>query len=230
MPDDYIEKLYATYPSNVVDAYVNGEFVNMKSGTVYTGYNRDGNRSLEKIISSDNEREPLFVGMDFNIGKMAAVVYVRRGSGGQYWHAVEEVSNETDTPSMIEVLKSRYRGHTINVYPDASGRNRKSNDASLSDISLLENAGFRIYANKKNPFVRDRVLAANKAFEEKIVYVNDRTCPEFASCLERQAYNDRGEPDKTNDTDHMNDAGTYPIAFEMPIVKPVGNLKVKFAY
>ena len=41
-----------------------------------------------------------------------------------------------------------------------------------------------------------------------------------AACLEQQAYDKSGEPDKRSGFDHQNDATTYPIAFEMPIKKP----------
>ena len=37
-----------------------------------------------------------------------------------------------------------------------------------------------------------------------------------------------GEPDKTSGTDHQNDATTYPIAYEFPIVRPVA--KVDFTF
>ena len=101
-------------------------------------------------------------------------------------------------------------------------------DASISDISLLERAGFSVYANKSNPLVRDRVLAANAAFTKGRVYVNDERCPEYARCLEQLAYDANGAPDKKSNIDHLPDAGTYPIAFEMPIVKPVAALKIRF--
>ncbi|MFY5900453.1 terminase, partial [Acinetobacter nosocomialis] len=36
---------------------------------------------------------------------------------------------------------------------------------------------------------------------------------------ERQIYDDYGQPDKSAGFDHMNDAGTYPIAYLFPIDK-----------
>jgi hypothetical protein len=49
-----------------------------------------------------------------------------------------------------------------------------------------------------------------------------------ASCLEQQVYRN-GEPDKTSGVDHQNDATTYPIAYEMPILRPVANVDFNFA-
>jgi hypothetical protein len=48
--------------------------------------------------------------------------------------------------------------------------------------------------------------------------VNADQCPTFAESLEKQAYNDKGEPDKTSGFDHTNDAGGYFIAYRFPVI------------
>lgn len=221
LPDDYIDSLFDTYPSQLISAYLNGQFVNLTSGTVYHNYNRERCRSTETI----KDGEPLFIGQDFNVGKMASTIYVKRSNG---WHAVAELSDLFDTPDVIRVIQERWQnaGHRIIMYPDASGKNRKSNNASTSDLALLEQAGFEVRNNASNPAVKDRVLSMNKALESSKVWVNDKACPSTARCLEQQAYDKNGEPDKSNDNDHQNDATTYPIAYEMPVVKPLAQIKV----
>lgn len=83
------------------------------------------------MLSASSEtvkvNDVLHVGMDFNVTKMAAVVYVRRG---EHMHAVDEFFNLFDTPAMIEAIQERYPNHEVAVYPDASGENRKSSNAS----------------------------------------------------------------------------------------------------
>lgn len=76
---------------------------------------------------------------------------------------------------------------------------------------------------------KDRVAAMNKALESGMVMVNEQACPDTARCLEQQAYDKNGEPDKGGGSDHQNDATSYPIAYEMPVVKPVINIPVRFA-
>jgi hypothetical protein len=215
LPDDYIPSLEATYPAELIDAYLRGQFVNLTSGTVYRSYNRITHRSSEAI----QKGEPLFIGQDFNVGKMASVIYVKRSSG---YHAVAELADLFDTPDVIRVITDRWKseGHRIIMYPDASGKNRKTGDASQSDLNMLHNAGFELRVNNRNPAVKDRVLATNAAYAKGLLWINDRECPTFAKCQEQQAYNKAGEPDKESGCDHMNDAGTYPIAFEMPIIRP----------
>ncbi len=223
LPADYISSLIETYPKQLIEAYLGGQFVNLTSGTVYNAYNRERCRSRETIQAG----EPLFCGQDFNVGKMATTIYVKRANG---WHAVAELCDLFDTPDVIRVIKERWQdaGHRIIMYPDASGKNRKSNNASTSDKALLEQAGFEVRVNPSNPAVKDRVLSMNKALESGKVWINDSLCPNTARGLEQQAYDRNGEPDKSSGVDHQNDATTYPIVYEMPIHKPVTHIPVQF--
>lgn len=223
LPDGYIESLQDAYPAHLLEAYLEGRFVNLTSGTVYTSYNRHACDSDETI----RDGEPLFIGCDFNVTKQAATVYVQR-DGGKAWHCVDELVNMYDTPEMVSIIQNRYKNNHIVIYPDASGKSRKTVDASKSDIALLEQAGFTIRVNKRNPAVKDRIMSMNAALEQGRVKVNANKCPTVAECLEQQVYKN-GEPDKSNGRDHQNDATTYPIAYEMPVVKPVTNVSFKFA-
>lgn len=187
-------------------------------GVIYYCFNRQINASNESVKA----RETLHIGMDFNVTKMAGVVYVKRG---EQMHAVDEFNNLFDTPAMIDAIKKKYSDHSIAIYPDASGDNRKSNNASETDITMLKKAGFRVYVNSSNPAVKDRINSTNARFcntlGERNLFVNINKCPEFTKCLERHIYDDNGQPDKKSGFDHMNDAGTYPIAFLFPIKKDI---------
>jgi hypothetical protein len=214
LPGDYIDNLRASYPAQLIEAYIEGRFVNLTSGTVYRSYDRAANRSGETI----NGNEPLFIGQDFNTGNMASAVYVRRVNG---YHAVAELTGGLDTPATIVTIREKWPHNRVTIYPDASGTSRKSVNASTSDIALLKQAGFYVRAKKTNPRVKDRVLAVNSGFERGELWVNDTACPTFAGALEQQAYDKNGEPDKTSGHDHINDAGGYMPAYEMPVRKPV---------
>jgi len=225
LPSGYIESLAGIYPEHLLKAYLQGEFVNLTSGTVYISYDRQIHNSKEQIRPG----EPLFIGCDFNVTQQAASIYVQR-EGGYQWHCVAELTNMYDTPEMIRIIQDKWQsqGHKIYIYPDASGGSRKTVNASLSDIALLEGAGFIVRAHKTNPAVKDRISSTNAAFEKGRVFINARACPTVAQCLEQQTYKN-GEPDKSSGVDHQNDATTYPLAYEMPIVKPVANVKFAFA-
>lgn len=222
LPAEYVQTLRDIYPANLLNAYIDGQFVNLTSGTVYSGYDRIKNRTSVVIAP----KEPLSIGMDFNVTNMSAVVYVIREG---VWHAASELKGIYDTPAIIQTIKEKWPDRSITIYPDASGNSRKSVDASISDIALLRQAGFSVRAKDSNPRVKDRVMASNAAFGRCDVMVNDAECPDYAKCLEQLAYDKNGEPDKATNLDHLPDAGTYPIAYEMPILKPLSNINVRFA-
>ena len=180
LPPDYIDSLRESYPANLVDAYIEGRFVNLTSGTIYNNYDRERCDSHETI----RENEPLFVGQDFNVGAMASTIYVKRPNG---WHAVDQLTGVYDTPELCKVLKERYQGHKITIYPDASGNSRKTVNASESDISLLKQAGFTVKVNAQNPRVKDRILSVNGALSQGRMWVNARKCPDVVSCLDRKS-------------------------------------------
>lgn len=221
--EEFVQSLMDTYPVGLITAYLEGEFVNLNSQTIYNSYDRSIHDSQEQIMPN----ETLYIGCDFNVNNTAATVYVRR-NGGYYWHAVDELCGVLDTPSLIKLIKERWAGHHIVMYPDASGSARKSVNATESDIGLLQQAGFEIRARRKNPDVRDRIQAANRSFSTGRVFVNSRNCPTVARCLEQQSYDKNNEPDKRSGHDHQNDATTYPLAYEMPIKKPMFALDFSF--
>ena len=222
LPADYIPSLKAIYSPQLVEAYVEGQFVNLTSGSVYKAYDRD----LRKSTAGIREKEDLYIGQDFNVGNMASVIYVRRPSG---WHIVRAITKVFDTPELIKIIKERYPDHKIYIYPDASGKSRKTVDASTSDITLLQEAGFSVLVNRSNPAVKDRINSVNKAFTDGKLWVNSVTCPEVAASLEQQAYDKNGVPDKSTGLDHLNDAAGYAIVYEMPVRKPVAKLDIQFA-
>ncbi len=183
LPDDYIADLIANYPSSLIAAYIDGEFVNLTSGSVYPSYSRVGNASIETVKPT----EPLHIGMDFNVGKMAAVIFVQRQGNP---HATAEIMGVLDTPAMIRAIKARFPNNPVFVYPDASGAARKSQNASSSDLALLQQANFIVLANASNPAVKDRVLSMNimlHGSQRGKLFVNADACPMFAEALEKQA-------------------------------------------
>lgn len=214
LPDGYIDALRESYPSNLLDAYIEGEFVNLTSGSVYVNFDRE----LNATNITHTDRETLHIGLDFNVGKMAAAVHVMR-DGKVY--AIDEISSGRDTPDVINIIKERYPNNPVIVYPDASGGSASSTNAAQSDLTLLRNANFQVNAPRANGRVRDRIAAVNMALcnndGQRLYYVNIEKCPNIALCLEQQAYDKNGEPDKASGFDHMNDAVGYFVVRKLPI-------------
>jgi len=214
LPKDYVQGLRDSYPGSLIDAYIEGRFVNLTSGTIYSSFERTACATTETV----QPRERLLIGQDFNVGEMSSTVLVRRGDN---LHAVDEIAGGLDTPWLIDTLQEKYAGHGISIYPDASGKSRKTVDASKSDLTLLRAAGFRVIVDHRNPAVRDRIVAVNHGFSGGRLYVNTAKCPILTRALEQQAYAPNGEPDKSSGFDHPNDALGYVVAKEMPVRKPI---------
>lgn len=74
LPKDYIDELKANYPPQLIEAYINGKFVNLVNMPVWSCYDQILNNSREVVEGN----EPLTVGIDFNVGRGCAVIYVDR--------------------------------------------------------------------------------------------------------------------------------------------------------
>ena len=211
LPPEYIETLRQQYPANLLSAYLEGQFVNLTSGTIYHYFNRE--RHDTDIVESEDEE--LLIGQDFNIGGCVSIVYVRRGDT---LVAINEYESY-DTRAIINNTKDKYPSRVVSFYPDASGNARKSS-ASDTDIQLIIEAGFKVYVNNKNPAVKDRINITNNLLEKNRLLVNINRCPKYTKALEQHAWSDKGEPEKytgAGTVDDYTDAGTYPCAYLFPI-------------
>lgn len=228
LPKDYYDNLKKIYPPELVEAYINGKFVNMAVGAVYKSYDRE--RCDSEAVYRDGEE--LHISMDFNVNNMNAVVFVKRGKvttgikdykyeGCDSYHAVKHLHDIVDTPELIQVIRERYPRSPIFAYPDASGKNASSKGFTTSDISLLKDAEFHCSYPSKNPRIMDRVQSVNSGLLVGLVRVNVRSCPKVADALEQQVFNKNTElPEKsaTSDIDDINDSFGYFIHRKYPIL------------
>lgn len=227
LPDGYIDGLRADYPPQLIDAYLNGQFVNLTSGAVYPNFDRTLNHADARLEAS----EPAHIGMDFNVQNMTAVVTVTRQGNPV---AVAEITGARDTPTMARLIADRYgktadgQRRQIVVYPDASGQNTSTKNAAESDLSILRAAGFLVRAASHNPAVRDRVNAVNALIlndrGERRLKVNTHACPVLTEALEQQAYDRNGEPDKSSGHDHPPDALGYRLVTDWPLVRRLASV------
>ena len=219
LPEDYEPSLRATYPANLVDAYLEGRFVNLTHGRVYPMYDRE----LNWTDAEPQEGERLHIGQDFNVYYMASIVHViRQGKA----HAVGELIDLADTPKMLEAVDEKYPKNPKTFYPDSTGAAHKTVGASKSDIDLIRAAGHEIRAPNKNPPPKDRIVSMNAGFcnaeEYRRYLVNPKLAPKYTAALEQHAYGDNGLPDKPGgptDMSHRTEAGGYFYHYTFPVVR-----------
>jgi hypothetical protein len=217
LPDGYIDQLRDIYPANLLDAYLEGLFVNLTSGAVYPDFDRRLNHTDAEIVMG----EPLHVGIDFNVYNCTAVVCADRMDHPM---VLDELTGVRDTPALARMLIERFPTNHLTVYPDASGQAHKTVNASLSDLQILRDHGLTVCVNSTNPHVKDRVNAVNAQVLNGVgtrgLLVNTRKCPIVTECLEQQVFDKNGEPDKASGKDHAPDALGYFIVKMWPIARP----------
>ena len=189
------------------------------SGRIYYAFDRMAN--VLKYIG--NIPDVLYVGMDFNIDPMSAVVAHR---AGDTLHIIDEVRIfSSNTAEMVEELKQRFPKSKLWVYPDPAGNQRKSSAGGQTDITILQNAGFVVKAPRVHTPVRDRINAVNSRLCDTIgirrLFV-DPKCKYTIEGLERQTYKEgTSQPDKESGYDHMNDALGYMVDYLFPVRKDI---------
>jgi hypothetical protein len=183
---------------------------------VWYGFDR-----LHNVKEAPNgwSQDVLYVGMDFNISPMSAVVFYRTGDDVYAVDEIEMYSSNTD--EMVAELKSRYPRTRIWVYPDPASRQRRTSAGGQTDLSILQNAGFTVKCpNSHNP-VRDGVNAVNSrllnSMGQRSFFV-DPKCRRLIECLERQNYKPgTTQPDKDSGYDHLTDAVRYYFDYVFPV-------------
>jgi hypothetical protein len=216
--ESYFENMAKTHTSQQLEAYLKGYFVNLTSGQVYYAFDRLLNATYKDITLCRNS-DQLLIGIDFNVNVMASVVGVYEQSTDSI-HIIDEIQGCKNTEALIYTIQQRYPNRIINVYPDATGKASKS-CASMSDIALLKQAGFKVFARNSNPFVKDRVASTNGALCNSLgirrLFINISKSPLLVKGLEQQGYDKSGEPDKSGGLDHMLDGLGYMIHWIFPI-------------
>ena len=158
---------------------------------------------------------PVHIGMDFNVNPMSATVWQEHG--GLTGQIAEIVLPTSNTDEMAAEVARRY-GRAgcydhITIYPDPAGTQRKTSAHGRTDIGILREMGFNVFALSSHPLVRDRTNVMNARFEnangERTAFV-DLTCTQSISAYERLVYRDgSNEPDKAGGYDHVVDATGY---------------------
>jgi hypothetical protein len=163
----------------------------------------------------------IYLGCDFNIDPMSAVLFAREGN---LLHAFDEVRIfGSNTLELIDEVNTRYPRARIMAFPDPAGRQRKTSAAGVTDIKLLQNAGWTVKARNSHTPIRDRVNAVNARLVNDKGEINlyiDPRCKHTIEGLEKQTYKEGStQPDKDSGLDHMMDALGYCVDGLFPITR-----------
>lgn len=190
------------------------------SGRVYYGFNRNVHVGDYPF----NPKLPIFIGMDFNIDPMSAIV-CQEQSNGDIWVVDESVMYGSNTQEMADELTRRYYRYMnqVSIYPDPAGNNRNQGRGETS-LDILREAGFKnIHFKAKHPAVQDRVNAVNRLFQTAEGTIRLRvnsSCRNFIDSSEQTIYKEgSSEVDKSQGKEHAMDAFGYYADFRHPMRK-----------
>lgn len=189
------------------------------TGRIYYAFDRAKN--VIDAEPTDLDLEVLYIGMDFNIDPMSAVIAIRRGDD---LCVIDEIRMfSSNTQEIVAEIDHRYPKTKKFVYPDPASRQRKTSAGGVTDLTILQNAGFLVKAPNAHTPVRDRINAVNSRLCDskgiRRLFVTKR-CKYTIEALERQTYKEgTTQPDKDSGYDHMNDALGYMVDYLFPVTR-----------
>jgi hypothetical protein len=214
LPDSVFQELYMAEAADL-------------AGRVYKSY------APENVSADIQDLDgTLLVGMDFNVDPMTACLASKAGDELHIWDEI--VIRNGNTEEMAEEIRRRYPDRDIAVYPDPSGKARKTSaPVGQTDFTILKAHGMRLVAPNAAPAVVDRVNEVNALLcnteGRRRLLVHPR-CEALIECFEGLIYKvlqsgeSTGQPDKSLNIDHIGDACGYLVHMEFPII---GRAKVK---
>jgi hypothetical protein len=200
---NFIIDLESKYHPSLVKAYLEGEFVNLESATVFYEFDR---HKFNTGVFQPEAAERILFGADFNVGRCQSVYgVIRPGATGQQLHCFDEV-RVSDTFALVAHLQRKYSRHLANglvtCYPDASG-SHGSTASTQSDHDILRNAGVQVVTEKRNPPIAETLAHANLYIHKGAILVNATNCYDTISSLEQWVYDSKTmKPAKGGSMDH----------------------------
>ena len=193
---------------------------NTYAGTVH--YNFDRNKHVTPLTNFDTTN--LHCGIDFNYDPMSVAISVIQNNCIYF---VDEINLQgSNTDDIVTEIKSRYPDSRITMYPDDAGRQRKTSAGGRTDISILQNAGFRVNYKLSNPPIRDRVNAVNSKLKNANGLFSmfiDPKCKQIIKSLERLQYKPNSSVIEHSGDEHMADAVGYLTDYLYPVKKETTN-------
>jgi hypothetical protein len=167
----------------------------------------------------------IYVGIDFNIDPMSAVVFHREGNSNDI-HAIDTIEiYSSNTHELVQELQSRYPKSRIWCYPDPASRQRKTSAGGATDLTILQNAGFVVKAPMAHTPIRDGINAVNSKLCNSLGQASlfiDPKCRRLIECLEKLTYKEgTTQVDKDSGFDHMADALRYAIDYMFPVRRDI---------
>jgi len=158
----------------------------------------------------------VYIGLDFNIDPMSAIICQKDGENMYAFDEIVIYSSNTD--EMADEIRARYPTDNTIIYPDPAAVQRRTSAGGKTDISILQNYGFRVRHRSSHPYVKDRVNAVNSKLHnsqgDRHLFV-DPKCKRMIESLNKLSYKEgTSVVNKEKGLDHLCFAGGQLVETE----------------
>lgn len=200
---DYVKNLYAIYDENERLAFLEGYFVNLQSGRVYSDFDEEKHRCEPFEIDKSFD---VLIGQDLNSGFSKACAVVKKD---KILYIVNAWSFK-EIGGAPSIMRTAYKNNHILWFPDSSSKEIIKGYRQ----EIIDN-GIECRIGNSNPRILDRVFYINKLFKLGRLKIFDvKSCDMLSEALKVRTYNDLGQPEKgkgEDAPDHICDPLEYVI-------------------
>lgn len=139
-----------------------------------------------------NPNLPIWVGQDFNIDPMSAVI-MQPQPNGELWVIDEIVKFSSNTEESVDEIERRYYRYreAVTIFPDPAGGSRQ-HARGETDLDIFRERDFkRIMYRRKHPAVADRINCVNRmlrAADGNVRLYVDPKCDKVIESLNQTTY------------------------------------------
>jgi len=202
LPQDYIDNLVEQYDALLAAQYLEGEFVNLNSTMAYYMFRREDHVKPCPV----NPILPLYLGIDFNVNPLTAVIFQQEG--GVYRVVSEYYIPNSNTRALMGLVTQDWANYAKYACPDMTGGQRKTS-ADYTDIQIIEQAGLQVLGTR-NITQRARLNIVNNLLDKHRIII-DPKCKHLINDLEKVVTDSYGQilQKKDDPLTHISDALGY---------------------
>jgi len=208
LPADYIDNLVEQYDALLAAQYLEGEFVNLNNTRAYYMFRREDHVKPCPV----NPALPLYIGIDFNVNPLTAVIFQQEG--GVYRVVSEYYIPNSNTRALMGLVTQDWPNYAKYACPDMTGGQRKTS-ADYTDIQIIEQAGLQVLGTR-NITQRARLNIVNNLLDKHRIII-DPKCKHLINDLEKVVTDSYGQilQKKDDPLTHISDAlGYAAVALE----------------
>ncbi len=199
----YVKNLYAIYDDNERLSFLEGMFVNLMAGRVYSEYDEEKHRIKPFDFGAEYT---VMIGQDLNSGFSKAVAVIKKDKK-LYITCTWSFQEIGHAP---HIMREKYPQNEILWFPDSAGKEIIKGYKQ----QIIDN-GIQCRIGTANPRIIDRVFYVNKLFRMDLLYIFDtKETDDISEALKIRAYDNNGKPEKgqgEKSPDHICDALEYVI-------------------